>query len=307
MPNTQTLDLAALIHAARTKPEGVQHFGPNGTVRGYTPLSPSAGASIRLSDLLPSIPAKVQAEYAPLSAKLAGNKLTLAAALLEASQVIQAGATLLPIGPAQMPEDSHIIAWYRQEARFSTITPAIFGQVVDGVDVAVSALPAHRALIDIQEAPTAAVSFEFKRSQMRDVGEDQLVAELSIALALGLARYADSLLLGAIAATAPAPFTLAAAAAKGLRFGELSAFVGTSGTGGAVSQDGTLRAAGIPADLTDTTPGSYAGAFSRAAVAIRDDIPLVITRTDKQGTLRATALVNAQPLLSDVGAFWAVA
>ncbi|CAN7412499.1 hypothetical protein LJR296_002439 [Cupriavidus necator] len=304
---TEMFDLASLIAHARTKPDGIQHFGPDNSFRGFTPLQPAVAGSIKLTDLLPSIPAKAQPEYAPLSAKLASNKLSLAAALLEASQVAHAGAAIIPIAPAQMPEDAPIIAFYQQEARFSTITPATFSPIADGADVAVSPFPAHRAQIEIQDAPISAVHFEFSRNQLRDVGEDQIVAEISIALALGLARFADSLLLSAIVASAPAPFTLAAVAAKGLRFGELAAIIGTSGAGGVVSQDGSLRAAGIGADLTDTIAPTIAGAFSRSAVAIRDDISLVIERTDKRGTLRLTALVNAKALVSDPAAFWTVA
>jgi len=302
----ETFDLASLINQARNKPDGIQHYGPDNNFRGFTPLQPAVAGSIKLTDLLPSIPAKAQSEYAPLSAKLASNKLSLSSALLESSQVAQAGATIIPIAPAQMPEKSPIIAFYRQEARFSTITPATFNQVADGADVTVSQFPAHRAEINIDDAPISSVRFEFTRNQMRDVGEDQIVAEIGIALALGLARFADSVLLSAIAASAPALFTLAAAAAKGLRFGELAAIIGTAGTGGVVSQDGTLRAAGIRADLTDTIAPTIAGAFSRSAVALRDDIPLVIERTDKQGTLRLTALVNAKALISDPAAFWTV-
>ena len=305
---SNTFDLAGLLQLARVASEGIQHFDHAGNFRGFTPRVPAVTGGIRLTDLLPSIPAKARVDYAPLSARLAGNKLTLATALLEASQVMQAGAALLPMAPAPMPvPDTQASAWYRQAAKFSTITAAPFAIVADGVDVAVSAFPAHRAGIDIGDVPTAAVSFTFKRRQQKDVVEDLLTAELSIALALGLARYVDSILLGALAASAPAPFTLAAAAAKGLRFGELAAFIGTAGNGAAVGQDGILRAAGVRAELTDTTAGTYAGAFSRAAVAVRDDIPLYVERTSLAGELKVTAFVNAQPLLSDPAAFWTVA
>ncbi|KWW37560.1 HK97 family phage prohead protease [Cupriavidus metallidurans] len=301
-----TFDLAGLMRAAREKKDGIQHYDGAGNFRGYTPISPSAMGQVRLTDLLPSIPVEMSPEYAPISAKLANNKLSLATALMEASQVVQAGATIIPVATAPMPENSPVIAWYRRAAKFSTIAPALFGQVADGVDVAVATFPAHRAEIDIGDAPTAAVSFEFTRRQQKDVGEDQLAAELAIALALGLARYADSVLLSAINASAPAPFSLSAAAAKGLRFGELSALVGTTGAGASIGQDGVLRAAGVRADLTDTMAGTFVGAFSRAAIAVHDDIPLYIERTGKQGTLKATAFVNVRPLLSDPAAFWSV-
>lgn len=126
------------------------------------------------------------------------------------------------------------------------------------------------------------------------------------ALALGVARVCDATLLSAIVANTPAPFSLAAAAARGLRFGELSAMSGTTAHGAAIGADGVLRVAGVNAEMTDVVAPSVIGAFGRAAVAVRDDIRVVIKRMSTQGDLEISLFVTIEPLIPTPD-FWVAA
>ncbi len=126
-----------------------------------------------------------------------------------------------------------------------------------------------------------------------------------MSLSLGLADAADRLLLAHIAAATPTAFTLAKAAAAGLRFPELRAVVGTSGTGAAVGQDGVLRANGIAAELTSEASGTIIGAFNRSAVFIRDRVDVLVERRDTAGRQRVTCWASLAPMAPTGAAhFW---
>ncbi|MCY1293302.1 hypothetical protein D9M70_425580 [compost metagenome] len=61
------------------------------------------------------------------------------------------------------------------------------------------------------------------------------------------------------------------------------------------------------AELTPVTADTIVGSFSRAAVAVHEDIRLVAERTNRQGELILTAWANMQALLPLPGAFFKVA
>lgn len=150
------------------------------------------------------------------------------------------------------------------------------------------------------------VSFKVTRSQLRNYGNDNVVDEILLSLVLGLARAADAALLGAIKATAPALFSLGAAAAQGLRLDELRALVGTAGNGAAIREDGTLTAAGIHAELTADMAETMVGAFNRSAVAIHEDVTVTAERRNAAGDLIVTAWANMIPLAPNTAMFWTV-
>ncbi len=176
-----------------------------------------------------------------------------------------------------------------------------------GASVAVSDSPISSAAIDWSTATAKAVRFVVNRRQ-RMAYEDQqkLCEQIVAAITLGLARAADEVLFSALAAEDLDPFTLAAAAAADLSFDELRAIVGTAATGAAIGTDGVLRAAGISADLTADMPGTIIGAWSRAAVAVRDDVNISIERTGLQGEMAITAWASMQALVPAPGKFWIV-
>lgn len=233
----------------------------------------------------------------------------LSALVIAASRVAQAGAQLVFIKDAPEPvqNDSGIIAFYDRPHVLEVVTPALFGLVPDGTDVAATALPVARGVFDLRTAAAYAVKFNISRRQQTQKTDELQEAEIMAALTLGLARLADRILLEAFAAASPSAFSLAKAAAHGLKFGELGAIVGSLGTGAAVGADGVLRASGIPAELTDTVTGSYIGNWTRAGVVMNEEVRIVVDRINTRGDLSVTAYANVQGVVADPGAFWTAA
>jgi hypothetical protein len=189
-----------------------------------------------------------------------------------------------------------------EAAEWSTIDVNSFAEVP------VSDSPITSVQIDWSTSISKAVRIEVNRKErMRYGDQDKLCDEIAAAITLGLSRAADEVMLSALAAASLAPFTLAGAAAQDLGFEELRAIVGREGIGAAVGQDGVLRAAGVPAALTADMAGSVIGAWSRAAVAIRDDTGIHFERTGLQGQMAITAWASMKPLIPLASKFFELA
>lgn len=242
----------------------------------------------------------------------AGATIRLDAGVAVASRVARAGAHVMVVSDnrkAHAVGATGHVALESVNAEFRTIEAAVFGVVdieAEG-DAPIIALPVFGASMDMRQVITKGVRFEIPRSERRRVDSGQLADEISIALTLGIARAADEALMAAITATNPAAFSLGAAAAQGLQFDELRALVGAAGTGAVVGQDGALRAAGVPAELTGDMAGTLIGAWNRSGVAIGEDIPVHFERLGKAGELAVTAWVTVLPLLPNEAKFWSLA
>lgn len=272
--------------------------------------SPSISREINLNRaFLPSLFDKDGKLIRTPAAKIAATTIPLSAAILNASRVAAAGAHVIV-----QPEPSRAVptgktgdvVLQRNATAFRTVSAAHFGIVADGDDVPTAPHPALSAEIDWQSSVSRALRMEFKRTDQRALESGFLHAEIVAAIVMGLARAADEVLLAAIAATAPTPFSLAKVAAQGLKFDELRGTVGTAGAGATVNQDGDLRAAGIPSELTADLAATIVGAWDRAAVAIHEDLPIHFERLNTQGDLVVTAWANLIPLVPDQAKFWTV-
>ena len=252
----------------------------------------------------------------------AGSTITMSAAVAGSSRVAGAGARIfvLPDNRKAHAAGQNTLAMETVLSEFRTIESAVFGTVdIDSEgDAPTISLPVSGADMDMKNAIVKGVRFEIPRSERRRIDADQLVEEIEMSLALGIARVADEVLCTAIlaaidaanaAATAegdpePGPFSLGAAAARGLEFQELRALVGTDAIGATVTEGAQLRAAGIPAEMTPDMAPSLVGAFNRAGVIIADDISVHFERLGSAGRLAVTAWVNALPLVPDPSMFW---
>lgn len=274
--------------------------------------SRTAGAvtHINLNDVMSAHTPSEQRSYGlGVVSRPAGEAMTFSSEVLRASRVLQAGARLIPINdaPAPVQNNSGIVAWYAQDARFIVVAPAKFATVAAGANVAVSALPILSADIDLGESAAQAVTFKVSRDDQKKVTDEVLQFEIEKSIVLGLAQLADKVLLDAIAATNPVNYSLALAAASGARFGELRAIIGRLGTGGTVNATGNLVAGGLPAELSDQAASTFAGIFSRAAIACENSIRVLLKRTDLQGSLEITCYANMAPVLPSPATFWKVA
>lgn len=297
----------ALLHGMRQARAAMADSNTFGVVGART-----AGAMvhINLDDAMGAAAPSAHRSYGlTVTARPAGETQTFSSEILQSSRVLQAGARLLPIDDAPMAvgDLQGVIAWYKRESAFVVVKPAAFGVVADGANVTPSALPIVTAPINLGESAAQAVHFKLSRDVQKSVDDETLQFELERAIVLGLAQLADRVLLEAVAATSPANFSLAAAAASGARFGELRAIVGSNATGATVNAAGDLVAAGIRAELTDQSASTVAGVFSRSAIACEREIRVLLRRTDLQGNLEVTVFANMQAVLPSLATFWKVA
>lgn len=280
----------------------------------YLKKTPAVAGTLNLmSSFLPALISKdgdITAPVFPLVTPGA-ELLTMNAGILQLSRVAAAGSHVitrpdpsraLAIGLTDQFPALEKIARY-----FNAISPAPFEAVADDAEVNASEFPVKRSLIDWSESLQKSVRFEIKRRYLKQYGNDLVIDELLMALALGLARAADEVLLTAINASTPNAFSIADVANQGLRVTELRALVGTNGVGASFRGDGVFTASNIPADTTGDMAGTLIGAFNRTAVAIHEDVTLTAERRNTQGDLVVTAHANLIPLIPDAAKFWAAA
>ncbi|SEI87021.1 hypothetical protein SAMN04244572_01939 [Azotobacter beijerinckii] len=232
----------------------------------------------------------------------------LSDAVLSHSVLAGLGARLIvvPAAPPPTMPEAPAGALYARVSRYDVVKPAAFSLLADGDSVADSALPIARASIDLSEMPTYSFRVAMSRAQQREFGLGFLSAELEQAIALGVARTADAVLVKALeAATLPA-FSLGAAAAAGCAFSDLRAVVGSAGAGAAANLGG-LYVLGIAAEMVQDATQTLVGTWQRAAIAIHEDIRLICDRRSVEGDMALTAHFNAQALIPDLGYFFQVA
>lgn len=258
-----------------------------------------------------------------ITERQAGELIPLSGAIIERSRVAQAGAQVVLVDPAKearpIGDGKGTLGFAYQRKQFITVDPAPFALVAEPAapdlpEVGESDLPVSRIFVGFNGStnetfagPSYGVRFKLPRAMRKEVGEDQLLHEVLVSIVFGLARAADHAFLSAVVAAAPAAFSLAAAAARGVQFKELRALVGTAGTAAAVGQDGVLRAAGVPAELTPTVAPTIVGCFGNAGVAVHDSLRIAIERLDAAGNLVVTCWADMQALLPDDSFFWTAA
>lgn len=290
----------------------------DGSVRALLPKAAASAITLSMRSMdapQPPTPAGMSLIYAPQGTEATRvTKLPLAVA--HRSRAVMAGARLFLVDAAVEPvQPTYLhgqaqnapVALTRRQGRFTVVEPALLAKTDDGDDLSASTIPVFTSDVDMDTMPAYGVHFELTRADMREYNDGELADAALASIVMGIGRVCDAALIAAIVAGTPAAFTIGAAAAKGFEFRELRALIGTTGTGSAVGQDGTLRAAGVLAELTDASASTIIGAWSRSAVAVADDIRLVAERTGKAGDLRLTAWVNVQALTPRPGCFWTVA
>jgi hypothetical protein len=246
------------------------------------------------------------------------KSVPISAQLVEHSLVAKVGATIIvaalrdaaysdrPVpGKAAGP-----VAFFKDAALFRTVEPAPFTNITDaaiagGSTVNASPLPWSDADVQWSGAPNLMFSVAVTRQQFKGLGGGEFLEGCLLdSIVTGLARAADGLLLNALVASNLATFSLSAVAARNLRFGDVSAIIGTSAIGASVGQDGVLRADGVAAELTNSIAPTILGDFKKSAVAIYPEITVHFARTNVDGSMTATVLANAVPLVPDSSAFW---
>lgn len=310
--------LADIIEHAKRQLGYTDHT-PAGMTEPTARIRKIAGTNGRLAlgDLLPQIIGASSRPSIATTNRAAGEVMTLEHALLLNSRCAQAGAAIVAL-PEQMLIEGTVPALQEVPAGMRIISPANFAaialdELTDEGAVPTSALAEilTEAEVDRDSMTQRAFRVRLKRSDMRDTGEARIVAEVLHAIGLGLGRAIDQTLLAAILAAAPAVYsnqpvgTASAAAARGLRWSDLAAIVGTAGSGATVD-GGQLYVGGVAAELTGDMTETLVGAFDRFGVVVSPDIEVLAERTDTAGGLTLTCWIDMQAMVPDVQNVWAV-
>jgi HK97 family phage prohead protease len=313
--------LRTLFDYSKSGGGSIPFYNADGSVRAVQLMTPGGADAFSLRELQTAALAATTGGLTIHEHK-AARMIPVSVAVAERSRVAQAGARILVVDPAAtarpVGEGTGVLAFQYTKQQFITVDAAPFALTSEGTpevpalpEVPEAASPVSRLEVRLGASgtfagPSYAVRFKLTRQQMRDVPEDQLLQELVSSIALGLARAADHALLSAIVASTPAPFSLAAATAADLQFGQLRAIVGTGGHAAAVGQDGTLRAAGIQAELTSQIAPTVVGSFGSAGVAVHDSLRIHVLRVG--GTdLVITCFADFQAMIPDPKFFWLAA
>lgn len=307
----------------------LNHLIANGrNAMGYTEISNSDGTprhvlpkraasvmtmSLRNATALtqPANPLRLLRSGLP-DAGTAGKVIALDTALAASSRCVEAGSPVIVVPAA---EEARIIngepVFEQRDIHFDLIEPTRATRH-NGNDLPLSPLGIFRDYVNVENMPSFGIHVSLSRREMKQFKEGELAASAMASIILGLGRAVDEVLLGTILYSNPSPFTLQAAAATGLRFTELRGMVGTDAKGAVIAANGGLVAlahmstdtGGFPAELTDVMAETVIGDFSRAAVAIHEEIRLVADRTGTDGSMTLTAFAGIQALLPRPGVFW---
>lgn len=282
------------------------------------------GAHIRFSgdggidQVIPVEPAVVR--YLSLNEVLtpkAGAQTTFNGIIAARSLVAAAGAEIIRIpGPmtqqADIDDEGNRRLLKQQEVprHYIVVAPGKFAAVADDAEITLSGAPYLVASYDDATAPSYGIGYQLSRQQLKhEFPDDTVLRAVNSAIEQGIARLADSVLLtdlntkAATLTDATVDAVAKAAAAKGCRWADLSAIAGTSAAGVTLGGEGTLRACAVKAELTDTIATTIVGDFSRAAVAIDDELRVTAKRINN-GAVEIVVWCNAQALVPDSAYFW---
>ncbi|MGV7241540.1 hypothetical protein [Caballeronia sp. M23-90] len=310
------MNLKELLEAARNAQGDVHFYDQNDNHRGTVPRSSAVRGVIDLKGTqLDKLTTADGLHYRLPLATPAVEHSKIEASIIRQSLVAQAGAEVIVFKDptTAIPTDTlGDVVLQNIPSYFTTVEAAPFSLVADGADVTVTPLPISRASIHMDglsgpqtNTGVYGLRFEFSRDTLK--AYPSIEASIMHAIIAGLARTADAVLLTAIVAAMPAAFSLAGAAAAGVRMSELRGLVGTAANGAAIDQNGVLRASGIQAELTPDMAATIVGTFARSAIMIRSDVDVIAARTNINGSLAVTAWAAFQPLLPDTSRFWTVA
>jgi hypothetical protein len=296
--------LSDMIRQAMAHPGAVNRYDGNGQVVQSIPTPPASIRVFKLDDAATPVADSVRS-FLP-SGTAVGKQTALSASILQKSLVAQAGARIIVVpAPSQSLAGTGGVTMVQRPAAFVVVEGGQFASVADGQEAPVSEIPLKRVELS-HDVPAVGICFELTRRQMKDLSDDVTTDAIWSAIAIGLANEADRVLLTALNSAVLDDFSLGQVAARGLRWGELSAVIGTDASVTTTVENGVLRTSGIAAELTNAIPSTILGAFNRAAVAIGEDLTVTALRT-KNGACQITAFVNMEAVVADTTAFWKAA
>jgi hypothetical protein len=236
--------------------------------------------------------------------------LTLADSIMGASRVVRFGARIISDVPTQ-PMRAGEIELGRVPVGMIFFDAAPFHLFADGVPAAeigtsgLSEIISEDGIVRPDDLAMNTFRVEIPRSAFHNIAEADLYAGVLHSIALGVARAADRELISAIMLTAPSAFSIAELAAHDLRFDDLRALIGTSGTGAQMDQ-GKLFAAGVPAEVSPDSTSTIIAAWHRFGIAVSPQIDLVVHRVSADGGVVLTCFVGLRAVTPNPELAWVV-
>ncbi len=305
-PSTPTNPLLIAIQEAQRAMPYQARYTPGIEEPQYLPKRAASLRTLTLASTSVSVDSTGQIIVGS-TANMAGETISIEKAIFQGSRFAQAGGNLIFLPEHAQPVETGktgIVALRNEPVSFSVVKPAALALVADDADAPTGTLPVYVSSIDRTGQKSYGVAFKLSRADQKERGEETTADELLASIVAGLSKVVDRLALQAILAATPTNFSLAAAAAAGVRFGELRALVGTSATAASIRADGRLIAAGIEAELTDTMSQTVIGDFSKAAAVIGPDLQILVSRLNKNGDVTVTAWLSADAVCPAAGRFW---
>lgn len=290
------------------------------------PKAPLAGVRIPLSARLPSIERTDREGFEGVLSEAirpAGETVTLRSAVTASSRAVQAGAHLIAETPARKIPNNNQQAPALQlvPSGLRLVKPAKFSWLVNDDPVTPSELASIVKEAKTQRSDDLQVygfRVSMTRKDQRDVEDDRLLSEALDAIAMGVGRAVDMELFYKIGAARPvgddtAVFSMARAAAAGVKFEDLKALVGGGEIVGIAptGDAGKLFVSGVQAELSDVMAetvgnGSIIAAWSRFGVVIADSMEILVQRDSPDGSITLTAWIGLNAAIPDISYAWLV-
>lgn len=263
---------------------GVLKFGTDENPR-FVPFPAATATDIGFSDVVPS----PVVSNNTLANMLFENDM-LRAAVYDASAYLKAGVKLAVIADPNSETTRELV---HAQHTYCTAEPLNYEFVAEGVELADQASPFAFHGFKIAEEASVGATFTLSRRTLKDTPKVALNGLLYDAIAGGIGKAIDKAMAAHLGGLTLAPFTLAAAAVRGLSMSDIVGI--TSGTStDAILDRGELYLKGVNAHLSAAV-GNYVFCPSKFAVAVPQNLRIT-AKNIKNGAVEFTVWLNVEVL-----------
>lgn len=313
--SVQPFDLTPIFDSARRQVGYMDGPDAGDGVPAYRVRKPAGtAATVDLRAMLPRA-ASTGTRPSVTTVRQSGETATLGAAIAASAVTVQHGVHLIIMEAPRLIEGA-VPAFTQSPAGLRIVSPAEFEVLSltpetgegEATEKTLSDLVAEAKISREDDLRQYAFRVRVPRATARDLGEGVAEAEIAHAIAMGLAQAADRCLLAALQAAIPrenSGFGPGKAAAKGLRWDDLRAVLGTNRTPASVTVDGgVLYADGVPAELVNAPVAAIVAAWSRFGIVMHPDVRVMAERIDATGSLTVTVFADMAPVVPDASFAW---
>ncbi|MFW6465659.1 hypothetical protein [Acinetobacter baumannii] len=272
-----------LLDDLATKTGAIQ-FGTAEEPR-FVPIPAATAINIGFSDVVPS----PVVSNNTLANMLFENDM-LRAAVYDASAYLKAGVKLAVIADPNADTTREII---QAQHTFCSAEPLNYEFLADGTSLTDQPSPFAFQGFKIAEEASVGATFTLSRRTLKDTPQFSLNGLLYDAIAGGIGKAIDKAMAAHLGSLTLAPFTLAAAANRGLSMGDIVGITSGSSTDATLDR-GELFLKGVKAHLCAAT-GSYILAPGKFAVAVPQDLRITAKRLNN-GAVEFTVWTNVEVL-----------